>query len=108
MRYWWNKFLTEFNLFMQVNFMKELETSFWDFVHKLFEEIIIWYLYYRTDISSPVPYISCISMVQCPHNGLIHFSLLLLPFTQKLVLQSDSLTQFEELSHEVFVKITKC
>ena len=30
---------------MQVNFMKELETSFWDFVHKLFEEITIWYLF---------------------------------------------------------------
>ena len=29
-----NKFLTEFNLFMQVNFAKKLETSFWDFVHK--------------------------------------------------------------------------
>ena len=35
------KFLMEFNLFMQVNFMKELETSFWDFVHNLFEEITI-------------------------------------------------------------------
>ena len=41
MSYLWKNFLTEFNLFMQVNFMKELETSFWDFVHKLFEEIII-------------------------------------------------------------------
>ena len=50
MSYLWNKFLIEFNLFMQVNFMKELETSFWDFVHNLFEEIILWYLYYRTDI----------------------------------------------------------
>ena len=40
MAYLWNKFLMEFNLFMQVNFVKELETSFWDFVHKLFEEII--------------------------------------------------------------------
>ena len=39
--YLWKKFLIEFNLFIQVNFMKELETSFWDFVHKLFEEIII-------------------------------------------------------------------
>ena len=44
MSYLWNKFLIEFNLFMQVNFMKELETSFWDFVQKLFEKIIIWYL----------------------------------------------------------------
>ena len=33
-----------FNRFMQVNFMKELETSFLDFVHKLLEEIILWYL----------------------------------------------------------------
>ena len=24
------------------NFVKELETSFWDFVHKLFEQIILW------------------------------------------------------------------
>ena len=31
--YLWNKFLTILNLFMQVNFMKELETSFLDFVH---------------------------------------------------------------------------
>ena len=45
MSYLCNKFLIEFNLFMQVNFMKELETSFWDFVQKLFEEIIIVYLY---------------------------------------------------------------
>ena len=44
MSYFWKKILIDFNLFMQVNFMKELETSFWDFVHKLFEEIIIWYL----------------------------------------------------------------
>ena len=28
--------------FIQVNFMKELETRFWYFVHKLFEKIIIW------------------------------------------------------------------
>ena len=42
--YLWNKFLIEFNLFVQVNFMKELETSFWDFMHKLFGEIIIWYI----------------------------------------------------------------
>ena len=34
-----------FNLFMQVNFMKELETSFWDFVHKLFGEMIIWQIF---------------------------------------------------------------
>ena len=40
----WKKSLTEFNLFMQVNFMKELETSFGDFVHKSFEKIIISYL----------------------------------------------------------------
>ena len=45
MSYLWNKFLIEFNLFMQVNFMNELETSFWDFVHKFFEEKIIWYLF---------------------------------------------------------------
>ena len=57
------EFLIEFNLFMQENFMKELETSFWDFMHKLFEEIIIWYLCYRTYISSPIPYILCIFMV---------------------------------------------
>ena len=30
MRYLWKKFLMEFNLFMQVKFMKELETSFSD------------------------------------------------------------------------------
>ena len=41
MSYLWKKFLIEFNLFMQVNFVKELETSVWDFVHKLFEEMII-------------------------------------------------------------------
>ena len=52
MSYLWRNFLIEFNLFMQVNFMKELGTSFWDFVHNLFEEIIIWYLYYRNDISN--------------------------------------------------------
>ena len=54
-------------LFMQVNFMKELETSFWDFVHKLFEKIIL-YLCYRTDIYSPFHYILCIFMVQYPQN----------------------------------------
>ena len=48
---------------MQVNFVKELETSFWDFVHKLFEKIIIWYLFYRTDISSPFHYTLFILMV---------------------------------------------
>ena len=53
MSYLCNKFLMEFNLFMQVNFMKELETSFWDFVQKLFEKIIIWSLCHRTDIYSP-------------------------------------------------------
>ena len=52
-----------FNLFLQVNFMKKLETSFWDFVHKLFEKIIIWYLCYRTDIYAHVPYILFILMV---------------------------------------------
>ena len=60
----WNKFLTKFNLFMQANLMKELETSFWDFVHNLLEEIIIWYLGYITDMYSPVHYIMCILMVQ--------------------------------------------
>ena len=64
MSYLWKKFLTEFNLFMKVNFMKELETSFWDFVHNLFEEIILWYLYYKTDVSSPVYYKMCIIVVQ--------------------------------------------
>ena len=47
MTYLWNNFLIEFNLFMQVNFMKELETSFWNFVHNLFKEIIILYLCYK-------------------------------------------------------------
>ena len=28
-----------------VNFVKELETSFWDFVHTLFQEIILQRLY---------------------------------------------------------------
>ena len=60
MNYVWKKFLMEFNIFMQVNFMKELETSFWDFVHKLFEEIIIWYLCYIIDITAPIHYIMCI------------------------------------------------
>ena len=80
MSYLWNKFLIEFNLFMQVNFMKELETRFLDFVHKLFEEIIIWYLWYKTDIYAHVPYILCIFMVHYPQSGLRHFSLMLLPF----------------------------
>ena len=31
MSYLWKNFLIEFNLFMQVNFMKELETSFLGF-----------------------------------------------------------------------------
>ena len=91
MSYLLNKFLIEFNLFMQVNFMKEFETSFWDFVHKLFEKIIIWYLFYRTDISSPFHYIMYILMVQHPWNGLRHLSLVLLPFIRKLVLRSDCL-----------------
>ena len=64
MSYLWNKFITEFNLFMQENFMKELETSFWDFVHNLFEEINIWYLFYKTDVFSAIHYIMCIFMVQ--------------------------------------------
>ena len=63
MSYLWNKFLIEFNLFMQVNFMKELETSFWDFVHKWLEEMILSHLCCITDISSPVNYIMCILMV---------------------------------------------
>ena len=50
MRYLWKKFLMEFNVFMQVNFVKELETSFWDFVRKLFEEIILWNILYRNYI----------------------------------------------------------
>ena len=58
------KFLTKFNIFMQVNFMKELESSFWDFLQKLLEEIILWYLYYRTDIYAPIHYIICTLMVQ--------------------------------------------
>ena len=45
MSYLWKKFLMEFNLSMQVNFVKELETSFGDFVHKLFEEMMLWKLY---------------------------------------------------------------
>ena len=60
----WKKFLMEFNLLMQVKFVKELETSFWDFVHKLFEEMILWNLCYKTDISDLVHYIMCILMVQ--------------------------------------------
>ena len=52
MRNLWNKYLMEFNLYIQVNFVKELETSFWYFVHKLFEEIIIRNLYHRTDVYS--------------------------------------------------------
>ena len=67
MSYLWKKFIIEFNLFMQVNFMKELETSFWDFMHKLFEEIIIWYLFYMTGIFSPVHYMMFIFMVQYPY-----------------------------------------
>ena len=64
MSYLWKKFLTKFNLFMQVNFMKELETTFWDFVHNLFEEIILWHFCYKTYISAPLHYIMCILMVQ--------------------------------------------
>ena len=89
MSYLWKNFLIEFNLFMQVNFMKELETSFWDFVHKLFEKIIIWYLCYKTDISAPIPFILCILMLHYPWNGLRHFYLILLLFIRKLVLRLD-------------------
>ena len=32
------------SIYALVNFMKELETSFGDFVHKLFEEVILWNL----------------------------------------------------------------
>ena len=98
MSYFWNKFLMEFSLFMQVNFVKELETSFWDFVHKWFEEMIFWNLFYRTDIYSPFHYIFSIFMVQYPWNGLIHFSFMLLPFIWKLVLWSDCLAYFWRLS----------
>ena len=89
MSYLWKKFLMEFNLYMQDNFVKELKSSFWDFVYKLFEGMILWNLCYRTDISTPIHYIMCIFMVQKPHNGLRHFSLMLLPFIQKLVLRLD-------------------
>ena len=41
MSYLSKKPLMEFNLFMQVNFVKELETSFWDLTHNLFEEMTI-------------------------------------------------------------------
>ena len=41
MGYLWKKPLMEFSLFMQANFVKELESSFWDFVYKLFEEMIL-------------------------------------------------------------------
>ena len=64
MSYLWKKFLIEFNLFMQVNFKKELETSFWNFVDNSFEEIIIWYIFYITNISGPVHYVTYIFMVQ--------------------------------------------
>ena len=64
MSYLWNKFLMEFNLFMQVNFVKELETSVWDFVHKLFEEMILCHLRYGNNIASHAHYIMCIFMVQ--------------------------------------------
>ena len=70
----------EFNPFMQVNFVKELETSFGDFVQKFFEEMTIWNVFYINDIDPPDNYIMCIFMVQYPHNGLRHFSLMLLPF----------------------------
>ena len=61
-------------------FYEGIGTSFWDFVHKLFEKTIIWYLYYRTNISTSVHYILYILMVHYPHNGFGHFSLMLLPF----------------------------
>ena len=44
-------------------FMKELETNFGDFLHNLFEEIIIWHLWYINDIYSFVHYIIFIFMV---------------------------------------------
>ena len=83
------------NIFIHVNFAKELETSFWDFVHKLFEKIIIWYLLYRTDIYDPVHYIIFIIMVQYPLNGLRYFSLMLVPSIRKLVLRLDCLHSLE-------------
>ena len=48
--YLWKIFLMKFNKFMQVNFVKELETSFWDFVKKIIEEMILWNFCYRNDI----------------------------------------------------------
>ena len=35
MRHLWKKFLIEFNLFIQVNFVKELETSFFGFCEQI-------------------------------------------------------------------------
>ena len=61
--------LMKFYLCMQVNFVKELETSFWDFVHKFLVEMILWNLLYRNDIYSIVHYIIFIFMVQYPRNG---------------------------------------
>ena len=95
MSYLWNNFLIEFNLFMQVNSMKELETNFWDFVHKSFEKIIIWYLWYKTDIYFLFHYILYILMVSYPQNGLRHLSFMPLPFIRKLVLRSDCLDSLE-------------
>ena len=65
MSYLWNKFLMELNLFMQVNFVKE--NSFWDFVHKLFEEMIFWDLFYRTNIYSHFNYIMYIFILDVNH-----------------------------------------
>ena len=87
MSYLWKKFLMEFNLFMQINFVKELETRFWGFVQKFIEEMIIWKHIYINDIYSPVNYIMCIVMVQNPRNGLRHLSLMFLPFIRRLVLR---------------------
>ena len=64
--YLWKKCFMEFNVFMPVDFVKELETSFWDFVHKLFEEMILCHLRYGNNISSHAHYIMCIFMVQYP------------------------------------------
>ena len=62
----WKNFLIDFNIFMEVCFMKELKTNFWDFVHKLFEKTIILYLCYRTNIYTHVNYILCIFMLEYP------------------------------------------
>ena len=60
----WNIFLMEFNLFMQVNFVKELEAGFGDFVDKLLEEMLLWNPFYITYIYIPIHYIMFNLMVQ--------------------------------------------